>query len=465
MTGDRINPMVVKELRQGLKSRGFVSALILGQLLMVFCMLVYFLILAQSPGRAGDLLGADIFFQAILALCLLVIVPAQACFSLSNERSQKTLELIQLTRLQARNIVLGKNISLLLQSFLLYTAVMPFLVLRYFFGPMSVSGNIQIALGMVGLAVCLTGCGLWISSFTGKATRYTLIALMFLHMLVLGVFLMERLSYGSFSLTTLEVSLFALFALAYARFYLWEAISRIAPVVENHTFRKRLISLAMLLTILVIFWFDPKEEFLFFMLILLTPMCMATLCEPDHPLAVLHMRPQKLSALAHVFRMPGFVSASLFVSAIFLSVFLMGRLRVSPISHHHYSYSVFVFAPVLLNVLLFPIPLLQWRNVPSENRMLAYLIVQLACLILGLMAMFLQETFWFSGDGPKAFFPMWAFFDVIDMGGSYFQLFSSWFFTCVFLGIILARPGRFRTVSSNPVPPPVHQNAENTPPA
>ena len=465
MTGERINPMVVKEVRQGLKSRGFVASLMLLQLLMVCCMLLYFLILSQPQGGSGGLVGADVFFWAILGLCLLVIIPAQACFSLSNEREQQTMELVQLTRLQSRNIVFGKNASHLLQAFLLFTAVLPFLVLRYFFGQLSVSGNLQVTFTMIGLGIFLTACGLWISSFPGKATRYTLMVCLFLATLVLGVFILEELSYSSLSITTRDTALFALFTIIYSRFFLWEAVARIAPAVENHTPRKRLISLVLLLAALGFLWRFPAEEFFILMLVLLTPMCVATLCEPAQPLAGLRARPGKLQTLGWIFRTPGFIPAATFVFTIFFALFCMSLLMIPRMPHHAYSHEPLVFAPVWLNVLLYPIPLMQWRNVPSEKRILFYLVVQLICLILGLMGMFLQETIWIAGDILIAAFPMWAFIDIIDNGGNYSQLLPNLTFSMLLIATILYRPVRHFPSFAPAISLPDPRDAENTPPA
>ena len=121
---DWINPIVVKECRQALKSRQFFISF---TLTLIACWLWSMFGVWGNATRGGDLSGptmlAGYFF--ILSFPLLVIVPFSAYRSLTVEREDKTFELLAVTTLKPRQIVTGKFVSILVQMLLYISGVLP----------------------------------------------------------------------------------------------------------------------------------------------------------------------------------------------------------------------------------------------------------------------------------------------------------------------------------------------------
>jgi len=153
------SPVVVKEMRQGLKSRGFVLGLAGLQLLMVFSMLFYL----NADTRHGYE-AANSFFWLCIALPLLAIIPLRGFISAQEERKNKTLELILLTRMTTWKIVLGKWQALFYQSLLTFVSVLPYLILRYYLG----SVDLVFDLILFGYMLLLSGHFLSFSIFLGS---------------------------------------------------------------------------------------------------------------------------------------------------------------------------------------------------------------------------------------------------------------------------------------------------------
>ena len=125
--GDHCNAIVVKEVRQALKSRQFVGTFVL--LLMVAWGGSIF-----GVSMSGDSIeygssaqGFFILFFLILCVASLIIVPFAAFRSIVEERAENTLELVQITALSPRQIIWGKSLSALVQVLVYFSAITPFI--------------------------------------------------------------------------------------------------------------------------------------------------------------------------------------------------------------------------------------------------------------------------------------------------------------------------------------------------
>jgi hypothetical protein len=125
--GDHCNAIVVKEVRQALKSRQFVGTFTL-LLLVAWGGSVF------NISRLGDTIeygssAADFYhlFFWILCVASLVIVPFAAFRSIVEERTENTLELVQITALAPRQIVWGKSLSAMVQVLVYFAAITPFI--------------------------------------------------------------------------------------------------------------------------------------------------------------------------------------------------------------------------------------------------------------------------------------------------------------------------------------------------
>lgn len=149
--------MLVKELRQGMRTNLFVIAFILLQCLMI---------LSVMAGIASNGSSAvDGFFWFFIVLTLLVLQPLRGFNALSSEYTLNTMDLIQMTRLDGWRITLGKWTALNAQTLLLITGMLPYLVIRYFFGNVNFVIDL-LALGLLGLgsglaSAIMIGCSVF----------------------------------------------------------------------------------------------------------------------------------------------------------------------------------------------------------------------------------------------------------------------------------------------------------------
>ncbi len=129
--GDHLNPILVKETRQALKSWQFTLTFVL---LLATCWVV------TIGGMAW--IGPSIYYSAagstmllayyvILAALLVVFVPFSAFRSLTAEREDNTYELLSITTLRPRQIIGGKLGSSVAQMLVYFSAIAPCLAFTY----------------------------------------------------------------------------------------------------------------------------------------------------------------------------------------------------------------------------------------------------------------------------------------------------------------------------------------------
>ncbi|TSC29403.1 ABC transporter permease [Corallococcus sp. Z5C101001] len=129
--GDRLNPLVVKEVRQGLRTRVFWVSF---GLLLLACLVLSLIAYANVHGAAYSREGRAYFFSFFVCLGLVHfgVIPFNAYRSLAREREDETWSLLLLTGLGPRRILRGKVTSFLVQAALYASAVGPFLLFSYF---------------------------------------------------------------------------------------------------------------------------------------------------------------------------------------------------------------------------------------------------------------------------------------------------------------------------------------------
>jgi hypothetical protein len=155
---DWLNPIVVKELRQAVRSRAVVSALMLFLLLQLVIIGVYVLNSeARGHGSANEFEGGRELFQVIqgimLGTCLLI--PAYTGIRLGAERSDTNVDLLFISTLKPRAIVSGKLFSAVILALLVFSACTPFLTFTYLLRGLDIPTILVIL--MIDLMVVLWG--------------------------------------------------------------------------------------------------------------------------------------------------------------------------------------------------------------------------------------------------------------------------------------------------------------------
>ena len=130
---DRLNPIVVKELRQAVQARVVVGVLFL-LLVTLLITLAVNLIEATGPGRGfNDAAGAELFlvFQSILLATCMFFVPAYVGVRLAAERQGVASDLLYVTTIRPASVVWGKLLAGMVVTALVFSACAPFMVITY----------------------------------------------------------------------------------------------------------------------------------------------------------------------------------------------------------------------------------------------------------------------------------------------------------------------------------------------
>ncbi|MSR57694.1 MAG: hypothetical protein EXS05_08480 [Planctomycetaceae bacterium] len=124
---DWLNPILVKETRQSLKSRQFMATFFL--MLTAAWLISVFGIVISGAGVEYRAIGGAFFFfyYVVLSVAIFLIVPFGAFRSLLSERDLHTWEVLSITTLKPRQIVWGKFASAVVQLFIYYSAITPFI--------------------------------------------------------------------------------------------------------------------------------------------------------------------------------------------------------------------------------------------------------------------------------------------------------------------------------------------------
>lgn len=278
---DWISPMLVKELRQGMRTRVFVVTFIALQVLMTINVVIS--LLAASGGAEASVLA--FFFWAMIAIPLTLVLPFTALGALSSEMKGDTLELVLLTRLSAWRIAWGKWFAVVAQAGLFVCAILPYVVLRYFMGGVNIADDLRSIVLLFVAAAVLSAVMIGISPFQSKIARILLgIGALFGLQIVPG--LVFGMTAGGRAVgMAMEWKTWGIFAPIYFALLILLMLQigagRIAPPSENHSATKRLIGLGFLLLATVARWVLPySETVIIFCLLACVPVLTGAICEP-----------------------------------------------------------------------------------------------------------------------------------------------------------------------------------------
>ena len=122
--------MIVKELRQGLRSPLFIWLFIT----MHAALTVVVLLTATEGNRY-----TSTFFWVPVIITLVFLLPLRGMGALLDEKRLNTLDTLVLTKLSASRITFGKWVAIAAQILLLGLTVFPYMIMRYFAGAINVA--------------------------------------------------------------------------------------------------------------------------------------------------------------------------------------------------------------------------------------------------------------------------------------------------------------------------------------
>ena len=236
---DLLSPILVKELRQGMRARVFVVSFLLLQLFLV--VLVLGNVAAQDDRSA--LTSQEYMFWVIVGFALLVLMPLRGLTTVSQEVKNHTMETIMLTKLTAWRVVFGKWSALFAQSLLFVSAVLPYVVLRYFIGGNDVVSDFEWIFITLWLSGILIAVSIAVSSLGNAVVRIILLVL---------VVITTATGAGNFSTRWSGynnpwevISVLVIYGFFIPALLFELTASGIAPLSENHAIRRRLLALGL----------------------------------------------------------------------------------------------------------------------------------------------------------------------------------------------------------------------------
>ncbi len=183
--GDYLNPIVVKETRQALKSRQFVFTFVA---LLVACWLITIIGVAMiGPGIYYSASGGVLlqWYYYVLLFPLAVIVPFTAFRSLLTEKEDNTYDLLTVTTLSPRRIVNGKLSSAMIQIGVYFSAIAPCIAFTYLLRGIDVlTIALLLALAVLG-SIGLSMVGLVFAAAAKQKYGQTLISVAFVTLLLI----------------------------------------------------------------------------------------------------------------------------------------------------------------------------------------------------------------------------------------------------------------------------------------
>ncbi len=397
---DKLSPVLVKELRQGFKGISFVIVFIAIQVILA----IYIFGTALSPDYNGA--GSDIscFIFYSLSIATLIIQPLRGINAISSEIKEKTIDLMTMTKLTAWRIVFGKWVSLVSQSALLIIAVMPYLVMRYFFGGMQLFNELMVLFSIFILSCGLTALMIGISTFPSLIFR-GLIALAVSFYIFMGSsmfflgggfafpYLLRFVRFSSAEATVM-FSITVLFILYFGWLALDFAASTIAPLAENRATPRRLVGLGVFSLLIIGFLFAPSvDDYLLPILLIAvaTPLLVITSVEPSAMVPSLtapFLKKGSVRKFSRYFLYPGWAAGLNYFLLLFVIVFVVNFFIPDSIERT----DLFTLIPIFFNMVLFPLMIIKlfFRN--AKTPLTGYLLSTLGMFLMFLLFLFILSV-------------------------------------------------------------------------
>ncbi len=247
---DRVNPIIVKELRQGLRTRVF---WVFFSLMLVACLFIALGFFGAAD--LGEATGQAAFIAIFVCLGVVqfFVIPYSAYRSMARETEDETWVLLTLTGIGPRRILAGKLGSYALQGMLYASAAAPFLLFSYYLNGIDLPTIVVAAVASVAYQLFLVSVSVSLATLAESRIVRSLLHFIVLGVLFVGVSTGIGLSAGLaeaarklFSSGTFWLTAVALvFALVTTALILFEtAAARLSLATEDYARGPRLAFLA-----------------------------------------------------------------------------------------------------------------------------------------------------------------------------------------------------------------------------
>ncbi len=176
--GDRWPAMVVRELRQGLRAHGFVVPFLMLHVVVLLAVAVEYLIMKTGGSLSRGFLSGPqmpgVFWLAVYAV-VAGIMPLRLLESLRGEADGRNTELLLLGGLTRWQIVRGKWLVQAMLTLLSMVSLLPYLLVRYFFGAVELVPNFFSFFAVLAAALGMSGAVLGASGYRSLGMRVLVI--------------------------------------------------------------------------------------------------------------------------------------------------------------------------------------------------------------------------------------------------------------------------------------------------
>ncbi|MGB7342656.1 MAG: hypothetical protein WBD20_00435 [Pirellulaceae bacterium] len=244
-----INPILIKEARQSLKSRQFLVTFFL--LLIASCLWTVLGVVSYSPDVYYVPKGNSflIGYYLVMAIPMMGMVPLAAHRSLVAEIEDDTFEMLVITRLSSMRIVMGKLNSAVLQMLIYFAAIVPCLAFSYLLRGVSLPMIAAMIVATFFTALLVTCFALMLSTLAFNRAGQTIALLVVLAVILFAeimcfAFIVDGLLQSADDDIYLGVAAYVIVGISCMVLFIKAAAARIAPISENRSTGLRLTMFA-----------------------------------------------------------------------------------------------------------------------------------------------------------------------------------------------------------------------------
>ena len=209
---DRWPPMAVKELRQGLRSRGFLFPFLALHLLILAAVAIEFL-LTRAGGTPTDwqraLSTAPGFSWIVVHVVVAGLMPLRLMDSLRSETDGGNTELLLLGGLSRWQIVRGKWLVQATLTLLTLVSLLPYMLVRYFFGGIELLPNLFTFFSVLAASLGMSGCVIGASGYSNLGFKFFLISAAGLILIINTCFIEAMINSAQGTAVAVDLFLFA----------------------------------------------------------------------------------------------------------------------------------------------------------------------------------------------------------------------------------------------------------------
>jgi len=383
-SSDWISPMIIKELRQGLHSRLFITFYLVLQGLLVISV---FLMASTYTTDSGTWL-----FWFTVSVTLMLALPARGLVAISLEVRAKTMELIYLTRLSSLRIILGKWGALFLQGLLCVIAVLPYLLVRYLMGGQEIIYEFAMLFIILLFSALCMAMTVSFSALTNWWGRGALAAVAFTTVYYTITFAQESINVATWLPGVLYLMVCGGLLTAISLYF---GASLIATATDSHTLVLRCLCLVFCLVVPPVGAVTGNilSALVITMAVLLL-VTLSSLISREYPISG-NLRPfAKLGPLGRPAAMlfsPGWASGLVFTLFLF-ALIALGLTLAAQLTDHLNLFEGIFYTVSLLGSILVPLALVMMFQKEDEPRLLPFIWVQVSMLFAAFFFQLVEQV-------------------------------------------------------------------------